>query len=92
KASEIAQRRTAMDSNFYKGEKNLKNLDSPAIHRRSLKHIRTNDDKEADEEISEPKQVQRKAGNDDSSGLNDRSERIDKRDSEQPAFLRKIMD
>lgn len=92
KASEIAQRRTAMDSNFYKGEKNLKNLDSPAIHRRSLKHIRTNDDKEADEGISEPKQEQRKAGNDDSSGLNDRSERIDKRDSEQPAFLRKIMD
>lgn len=92
KASEIARRRTATDSNFYKGEKNLKNLDSPAIHRRSLKHIRTNDDKEADEEISEPKQEQRKASNDDSSTLNDRSERIDKRDSEQPAFLRKIMD
>lgn len=93
KASEIAQRRTTMDSNFYKGEKNLKNLDSPAIHRRSLKHIRTNDDKEADEEISEPKQQERrKASNDDSSMLNDRSERIDKRDSDQPAFLRKIMD
>ncbi|MDX1641603.1 MAG: cell division protein FtsZ, partial [Balneolaceae bacterium] len=42
KASEIAQRRATLDTNFYKGEKNLKNLDSPAIHRRSLKHIRTN--------------------------------------------------
>lgn len=92
KASEVAQRRTTLDTNFYKGEKNLKNLDSPAIHRRSLKHIRTNDDVEADEEIAEPKLEQRKAGNDDSSGLNNRSERIDKRDSEQPAFLRKIMD
>ena len=93
KASEIAQRRTTLDSNFYKGEKNLKNLDSPAIHRRSLKHIRTNDDVEADDEgLSEPKQEQRKASNDDSSMLNNRSERIDKRDSEQPAFLRKIMD
>ncbi|MDZ7718762.1 MAG: cell division protein FtsZ [Balneolaceae bacterium] len=92
KASEIAQKRRPLDDNFYKGEKNLKNLDSPAIHRRSLKHIRTNDDKEADEELTEPKQEQRKASNDDSSGLNDRSERIDKRDSEQPAFLRKIMD
>lgn len=92
KASEIAQRRTTLDSNFYKGEKNLKNLDSPAIHRRSLKHIRTNDDVEADEEVSEPAQEQRKAGNDDSPMLNNRSERIDKRDSDQPAFLRKIMD
>jgi cell division protein FtsZ len=92
KASEIAQRRTTLDTNFYKGEKNLKNLDSPAIHRRSLKHIRTNDDVEADEELSEPKQEQRKASNDDSSMLNNRSERIDKRDSDQPAFLRKIMD
>lgn len=93
RASEIAQRRTTLDSNFYKGEKNLKNLDSPAIHRRSLKHIRTNDDVEADEEISDSRQEQRKAaGNDDSSMLNNRSERIDKRDSDQPAFLRKIMD
>lgn len=93
KASEIAQRRRTLDDNFYKGEKNLKNLDSPAIHRRSLKHIRTNDDVEAEDEgISEPKQEQRKASNDDSSMLNNRSERIDKRDSEQPAFLRKIMD
>ena len=92
KASEIARRRTTLDSDFYKGEKNLKNLDSPAIHRRSLKHIRTNDDAEADDEFSEPKQEQRKASNDDSTMLNNRSERIDKRDSEQPAFLRKIMD
>jgi len=33
----------------------------------------------------------KKAGNDDTL-LNDRSERISKRDSDQPAFLRKIMD
>ncbi len=92
KASDIAQRRThPADGPFYKGEKNLKNLDSPAIHRRNLKYMRSVDDAEEEEELTEPKQEQRKASNDDTS-LNDRTERIDKRDTDQPAFLRKIMD
>jgi cell division protein FtsZ len=93
KASEIASRKTVtVDSNFYKGEKNLKNLDSPAIHRRSLKYMRTVDDfEEADDEYEEPVQVQRREGTD-NSPVSDKSERIDKRDTEQPAFLRKIMD
>ena len=92
KASEIAQRRNhSNDGPFYKGEKNLKSLDSPAIHRRNLKYMRSVEDAEADEDIVETSTEKRKASNDNSS-LNDRSERIDKRDTDQPAFLRKIMD
>ena len=91
KASEISRSFRNMDEEFYKGENNLKHLDSPAIHRRDLKYIRSNEDREADEELAEPRQARREAttGN---RLLNDREERIDKRDTEQPAFLRKIMD
>ena len=95
KASDIAQRHNSLDGPLYKGEKNLKNLDSPAIHRRDLKYIRTNDDVEADDELIESFHFERKKASNDSeaSGLmNDRTERIDKRDTDQPAFLRKIMD
>ncbi len=93
KASDIANRKSVpTDGNFYKGEKNLKNLDSPAIHRRSLKYIRTVDDfEEAEDEYTEPVQVQRREGTD-NAPIADKSERIDKRNTEQPAFLRKIMD
>lgn len=91
KASEISRSFRNMDQEFYKGESNLKNLDSPAIHRRDLKYIRSREDREADEELAEPREARREAttGN---RLLNDREERIDKRDTEQPAFLRKIMD
>lgn len=91
KASEISRSFRNMDQEFYKGESNLKNLDSPAIHRRDLKYIRSNEDREADEELATPREARREA----TSGnrlLNDREERIDKRDTDQPAFLRKIMD
>ncbi len=93
KARDIANRKTIpQDGTFYKGEKNLKNLDSPAIHRRSLKYIRSSDDyEEADDEYMESAQVQRREGTE-NAPITDRSERIDKRNTEQPAFLRKIMD
>jgi len=74
--------RTAPD--FYKGEKNLKNLDSPAIHRRGINIRSINNDDEEQEDKSE-----QKSGN---TLLNNRKERIDKSNSDQPAFLRKIMD
>ena len=90
KASDIANRRTSQDGQFYKGEKNLKNLDTPAIHRRDLKYFKTVDDAEVDDEYSEPIREQRRAGND--APYADRNPRIDKRDTDQPAFLRKIMD
>jgi len=90
KASDIARPRKDLDGEYYKGEKNLKTLDTPAIHRRELKYLRTASEAEANDELEMPEQ-RKKAGNDDTL-LNDRSERISKRDSDQPAFLRKIMD
>ncbi|SMO54628.1 cell division protein FtsZ [Fodinibius sediminis] len=74
------------DQPFYKGEKNLKHMDQPAIHRRGLKNIHSLDQK--DEEQKEQPKEQRKGDE----LLNNRRERIDKTDSDQPAFLRKIMD
>ena len=85
---------------FYKGEKNLKNLDSPAIHRRGL-NIRSIREQQEEQQEQTGDQSQQGGG----FGLNhneqrstnqsqggDRKERIDKSNSDQPAFLRKIMD
>ena len=78
------------DGQYYKGEGNLKDLDSPAIHRRELKYIRSNRGTEENENASDIRKARREAtGN---TLLNDREEKIDKRDTDQPAFLRKIMD
>ena len=71
---------------FYKGEKNLKNMDSPAFHRRGLKNVRPLNDEEEEQENEQTKQQQG------DTLLNNRRERIDKTDTDQPAFLRKIMD
>ncbi len=94
KAGEIASRFSRTEPEFYKGEKNLKNLDSPAIHRRELKFMQSVEEEEK-QELSDSRtreeEVQKKASNDESRP-GERGERIDKRDSEQPAFLRKIMD
>jgi cell division protein FtsZ len=95
RAGDIASRFSRGNTEFYKGEKNLKNLDSPAIHRRDLKFMKSLDE-EANEELRDKDELRekdepRKAGNDDTL-LNNRRERIDKSDSDQPAFLRKIMD
>lgn len=84
----------SVDGDFYKGEKNLKNLDSPAIHRRDLKYIRTVVETEADRDLKSEEPQIRKASNDDQQ-LNfsdDVVERFDRKDRDQPAFLRKIMD
>ncbi|WP_372633951.1 cell division protein FtsZ [Fodinibius sp.] len=75
------------DQPFYKGEKNLKHMDQPAIHRRGLKNIHSLDKKEEEQQREQPKKQQKG-----DKLLNNRRERIDKSDSDQPAFLRKIMD
>lgn len=72
--------REGAKSPFWKGEKNLKTLDTPAISRRSSN---VNDIK--DESKGEETRPAR-------SSDGETRERIDKRDNEQPAFLRKIMD
>jgi len=90
RAVDIANRFTRNNSEFYKGEKNLKNLDSPAIHRRELKFMKSADSGSEDL-YEQQEEVARRAVNDDNTPV-ERSEKIDKSDSEQPAFLRKIMD
>lgn len=90
RAGDIANRFSRGNSEFYKGEKNLKNLDSPAIHRRDLKFMQSLEE-DANDELQEEEEQPRKASNDDTL-LNNRREKIDKNDSDQPAFLRKIMD
>jgi cell division protein FtsZ len=72
---------------FYKGESNLKKLDSPAISRHGVNYSSENEKKEEQEE--EDRQKNKKEGD---TLLNNRRERIDKSDTDQPAFLRKIMD
>lgn len=74
---------------FYKGEGNLKRMDAPALDRRpALRTIRREEDENTANESSFGLS-QRRPSN---TLLNNNHERIDKRDSEQPAFLRKIMD
>jgi len=91
KASEIPTRFSRTNSDFYKGEGNLKKLDAPAYHRRNLniRRIELQDETEQAKEDT-PHQFEKKATG--TALPNDRTERIDKSDSDQPAFLRKIMD
>lgn len=76
---------------YYKGESNLKSLDKPALDRRG--GVRSTKEEEQEEEQRQAANsgfgLKRRAGN---TLLNNNQERIDKRNSEQPAFLRKIMD
>ncbi len=79
---------------FYKGEKNLKSMDSPAFHRRGLKNVTPMHQEDQESEESRKQQhdgpdTKQKKGD---KLLNNRRERIDKSDTNQPAFLRKIMD
>ncbi len=90
KASDVTgqSRYSSTNEPFYKGEKNLKHMDQPAIHRRGLKNVHSLD-KKKEQEQEEQKASEQKKGDE---LLNNRRERIDKTDSDQPAFLRKIMD
>jgi cell division protein FtsZ len=85
---------TVSQPEFYKGEKNLRHLDSPALHRRGL-NIRSIDNKDGEEESSKLEIEAIRTETDSerpARPLKEREERIDKSDSEQPAFLRKVMD
>lgn len=80
----------------YKGEKNIKILDEPAIYRRSGA-IHNLDNKGTDhahrriQHDAPVKDEPRRFGTGNTL-LNDRDERINKSNSEQPAFLRRAMD
>jgi len=92
KASQVGRSFTRGDGPYYKGEGNLKELDQPAIHRRELKYIRSDENDYSDDEREESDYSRKRREASGNTLLNDREEKIDKRDSDQPAFLRKIMD
>jgi cell division protein FtsZ len=72
---------------YYKGENNLKKLDTPSYLRRDL-NVR-----KQDEEIEVPNEEEQKNdAQDNIAPFQSRTERIRKDDTDQPAFLRKIMD
>jgi cell division protein FtsZ len=85
---------SANNEPFYKGEKNLKIMDQPAIHRRKFNNV-TALNKDEEEENTQKNKEAEEVKTEQKKGeelLNNRRERIDKSDSNQPAFLRKIMD
>ncbi len=90
-ADDIPKRFKHEPSEFYKGEKNLKYLDSPAIARRSGMRPVSDEEKSSEEPV-ERNLDQRSSSDSNSKLLNNREEKIDKNNTEQPAFLRKIMD
>lgn len=91
-ADEIPRRFRHEPSEFYKGEKNLKNLDSPAINRRQGLHPVAAETKSNEDQQGEKQSGQHRPSGSTGKLLNDREEKIDKSNTEQPAFLRKIMD
>ena len=88
-ADEVSRRFPVEASEFYKGEKNLKYLDTPAVSRRHGLRPVTDTAKDPEQQQERPAENRSSSG---STLLNDREEKIDKRNTDQPAFLRKIMD
>ena len=82
---EVPTRFTRHTGDFYKGEGNLKRLDTPSYLRRDL-NVRKEEEEAHEEEPTRSEQPTNVAP------FQSRTERIRKDDSDQPAFLRKIMD
>ena len=89
-AEDIPRRFRQESSEFYKGESNLKHLDVPAIHRREGMHVEPETRQHRQHVASEPSESDSHAPG--TKMPINREEKIDKSNSEQPAFLRKIMD
>lgn len=77
---------------YYKGETNLKNMDSPAYMRRGVHPINKTEENDAGEPTGTHAQQPLRRDGTGHSGFSAGGERIDKRNTEQPAFLRRIMD
>lgn len=84
-SKEIPTRFTRTNGDFYKGEGNLKRLDTPSYLRRDL-NVK-NEEPQVEEETTSSEEQ-----NANVAPFQSRAERIRKEDSDQPAFLRKIMD
>jgi len=82
---EIPTRFTRTTGDYYKGENNLKKLDTPSYLRRDINARRD----EEEQQMEEPLQSEQPTN---VAPFRQSTERIRKDDSDQPAFLRKIMD
>ncbi len=82
---EIPTRFTRTTGDYYKGENNLKKLDTPSYLRRDI-----NARREEEQQQAEDPQNSEQSTN--VAPFRQSTERIRKDDSDQPAFLRKIMD
>lgn len=92
-ADSIGTRVPNRRNDFYKGEPNLKKLDTPAISRRPVTPSPIQEEPEEQEQAAFGLNQKRQAsGMVRNSLINGKFERIDKSDSEQPAFLRRMMD
>lgn len=89
KADDITRAASHATSQYYKGESNLKQLDQPAVQRRNIRHM--NSPQESDASADQVELRREGTSNYGHHGDQER-ERIDKRNSDQPAFLRRIMD
>lgn len=95
KSDDIPTRIHRTSNDYYKGEGNLKRLDTPSYLRRDLAAKNEdilNREEPNDFGESEYNTEERQAPKDKIAPFQARSERIKKDDSDQPAFLRKIMD
>ncbi|MEX2477024.1 MAG: cell division protein FtsZ [Gracilimonas sp.] len=86
--SDVPNRFPRGTGDYYKGENNLKKLDTPSYLRRDL-NVRK---QEENIEIPEEEEQQKGEAQDNIAPFQSRTERIRKDDTDQPAFLRKIMD
>lgn len=86
---EISTRFIRHTGDFYKGENNLKRMDVPSFQRRDIS-VRKDEPKAQEPEY--PQQDERSEQPTNIAPFQSRTERIRKEDSDQPAFLRKIMD
>lgn len=85
--TDVPKRFARSTGDYYKGENNLKKLDTPSYLRRDLNVRREQEEIEVPNEEEQKNEVQ-----DNIAPFQSRTERIRKDDTDQPAFLRKIMD
>jgi cell division protein FtsZ len=88
KKADVPKRFARNSGDYYKGENNLKKLDTPSYLRRDLNVRKQEENIEIPEEMDE----QENDAQDNIAPFQSRTERIRKDDTDQPAFLRKIMD
>lgn len=95
----VSDRFSRTPTDYYKGEGNLKKLDTPAYARRDLSARQETPNHEIEDQVehssysdSTSNKEDESLGRDNIAPFQSRAEQIQKNDSDQPAFLRKIMD